>query len=138
MMRVVSFAVTIAAALAGCGIPADTPDNAAALADIRSHRGGREVVVEGPVTRVFSPSGSASGTHERFDVRVESGGAAEDFLVADNITVGSPAPVRRGDDVVVKGVLELDPSGPVIHWTHHDPRFGHAGGFVQLNGKKYD
>jgi uncharacterized protein DUF3465 len=137
MMRAFSLVVAVAAAIAGCAA-SNAPDNAAALADIRSHRGGEEVVVEGPVTSVFPSQSGESGTHERFVVRVGSGAAAQDVLVADNITVGSAAPVHPGDDVIVKGVLEVDASGPVIHWTHHDPRYRHAGGFVMLDGKKYD
>ena len=137
MTRIGPLAIAIAI-LTGCANAGTRPDNDAALSDILAHRSGDEVVIEGAVTRVFRPSRGESGEHERFIVRIGSGAAEQDVLIADNITVGVPAPVRPGDDVVVKGVLEVDPSGPVIHWTHHDPRFRHPGGFVMLNGKVYD
>jgi len=47
-------------------------------------------------------------------------------------------PLRRGDDVTGKGVLALDFGGPVIHWTHHDPRFRHDSGFIQAHGRMYE
>jgi len=138
-MRRSALHVAIAAAvLAGCVSSAVRPDNAAALAEIAARRSGDEVVVEGTVTRVFQESRGETGVHEHFDIRISSGVDEQDIDVADNITIGRKAPVRRGDDVIVKGVLETDPSGPVIHWTHHDPSFRHPGGFVVVDGKVYD
>jgi hypothetical protein len=128
-----------AALLSGCALlHADRPDNAAALALIHAHRSGDEVVVEGTVTRTERASHGPSGVHERFDVRIASDGTSQDIAVADNVSVGTAAPVRPGDDITVKGVLEIDSSGPVIHWTHHDPRFRHPGGYVIVHGTKYD
>jgi hypothetical protein len=123
---------------AACSAGTDRPDNAAALADIRAGRSGDEVVVQGVVTRVYSTARGESGSHERFDVRIASDSASQTVFVADNITVGEAAPVRDGSDVIVKGVLEIDPAGPVIHWTHHDPRMRHPAGFVEVQGKRYD
>lgn len=129
---------SIAGLLAACSGSATHPNNAAALTDIQARRSGDEVVVEGMVTRVYRPSSGDSGIHEHFDIRIASGVAEQDIAVADNITIGAPAPVQRGDDVIVKGVLEIDPSGPIIHWTHHDPQFRHPGGFVIVHGNMYD
>ena len=134
-LRALAFAVTIAAGACGSGV---RPDNAHALDDIQSGRSGDEVIVEGIVTHVGHTSRGETGAHEHFDIRISSGAAEQDILVADNITVGVQAPVKRGDDVVVKGVLEVDPSGPVIHWTHHDPANRHPAGFVMVGGRMYE
>ena len=130
-------AILALAAAAACGSGV-RPDNAQALDDIQNGRSGDEVIVEGLVTHVGRTSGGESGTHEHFDIRITSGAAEQDILIADNITVGVQAPVKRGDDVIVKGVLEVDPSGPVIHWTHHDPENRHQAGFVMLGGRIYE
>jgi hypothetical protein len=137
-MKSANFAALAAAMLAACTSSSDSPDNAAVFAAIQTGRSGGEVIAQGLVTLVFPSSLGPSGLHERFDIRIGSGVAEQDIAVADNITVGEPAPVHRGDSVIVKGVLELDPSGPVIHWTHHDPRFRHPSGFVEVGGKKYE
>lgn len=130
-------ALLAAAFVAACGAGIKS-DNAAAVADIEAGRSGDEVTVEGVVTRVGRDSNGETGTHERFDIRIGSGAAEQDILVADNITVGMQAPVKRGDSVIVRGVLEIDPGGPVIHWTHHDPANRHEGGFVMLDGRMYE
>jgi hypothetical protein len=132
------FAAAAAFLAAGCGGSPDQPDNAAAFADIQSARSGDEVVVDGIVTRVEPSLPGPSGLHEEFDILISSGAAEQDVAIADNISIAESAPLRRGDHVIVKGVLEIDTSGPVIHWTHHDPEFRHAAGFVEVGGKKYD
>lgn len=128
----------LTAALAGCALGGIRVDNAGALDEISQGRTGSEVTVEGAVTQVLTTSSGTQGAHERFVVAVKAGSAEQDILVADNITVGRAAPVRRGDDVIVRGELAIDPTGPVIHWTHHDPRGRHESGFVRLNGQLYD
>jgi hypothetical protein len=136
--------VALAAALCtACSNPgawgtahADPPNNAAALDDVAAGRGGEEVVVAGTVMRVYAPRRSSSGVHERFVLALT--GSSARMLVADNLTIGQAAPLHAGDHVIVKGVLELDPSGPVIHWTHHDPRFRHPGGYIEVGGKVYE
>lgn len=135
---IAAIAALVTFALGGCAGGGEHPDNSSALAAVQAGHSGGEVVVEGVVTRVRRPSHGETGTHERFDIRVGSGAAEQDIEVADNTTIGTAAPVRPGDDVIVKGVLEIDPAGPVIHWTHHDPSFRHTGGYVIVHGKMYD
>jgi hypothetical protein len=127
----------LAAALSGCSLGVKA-DNVGALDAISQGRSGSEVTVEGAVVRVDATSSGAQGAHERFVVAVKAGNAEQDILVADNVTIGRAAPVRRGDDVIVRGELAIDPSGPVIHWTHHDPQGRHESGFVRVNGELYD
>jgi hypothetical protein len=127
----------LAAALTGCslGVKADNPG---ALDAISHGHSGSEVTVEGNVVRVFATTSGAQGAHEQFVVAVKAGNAEQDILVADNVTIGRAAPIRRGDDVIVRGELAIDPTGPVIHWTHHEPRGRHESGFVRVNGQMYD
>jgi hypothetical protein len=132
-----SKALLLAVVLAGCG-SSDRPDNAAAFEAMHAYRSGDEVVVEGLVLRVEPSAMGPSGAHEHFTVRVVSAGQTVDVDVADNVTIGEMAPVKTGDDVIVKGVLEMDPSGPIIHWTHHDPELRHVSGFVEVGGNRYE
>jgi hypothetical protein len=141
--RVVETALTALAALAvlavcGCALNGGNADNAGALNAIAQGRTGTEVIVEGDVLRVLSTSDGENGAHERFVVAVKSGGDEQDILVADNISIARAAPVRAGDVVTVKGELAIDPTGPVIHWTHHDPRGRHEAGFIRDHGVIYD
>jgi hypothetical protein len=125
-------------ALASCSLGGANPDNAGALDAIARGQSGAEVTVEGAVVRVLATHSGAQGVHEQFIVAVRANNAEQDVLVADNISIGRAAPVHTGDDVTVRGELAIDPSGPVIHWTHHDPRGRHQSGFVRLGGVLYD
>jgi Protein of unknown function (DUF3465) len=130
--------IVFGCALASCSLGGVNPDNAGALDAIAHDQSGTEVTVEGPVLRVLATHSGAQGVHEQFIVAVRANNAEQDVLVADNISIGRAAPVHAGDDVTVRGELAIDPSGPVIHWTHRDPRGRHQSGFVRLRGVLYD
>jgi len=87
---------------------------------------------------MLRPEYGRDGEHERFVVTVSDGSHSADILIAHNVGIAPYVPLRRGDDVTVKGVLALDFGGPVIHWTHHDPRFRHDSGFIQAHGRMYE
>ena len=113
---------------------------AASNADVErafaEHRSGIEVTAQGTVTRVLSEATGPSGSHQRFIVRL--GAASQTVLVENNVDIGKRVPVAIGDEVVVHGEYVWNEQGGLIHFTHHDPRGTHEGGFVQLNGKMYD
>ncbi len=72
--------------------------------------------------------------HESFVVR----SAVGPIEVVDNVSIAPPLAVRSGDHVEVSGEMVHDPGHiPVVHWTHHDPRGQHAGGFIRWNGRLY-
>jgi hypothetical protein len=96
-----------------------------------------EVRYSGTVTTEprFFTSRHSHREHEQFDARAGDGST---FRVVDNVTVAPRVPVHPGDYVTVQGELIHPGSGPpMVHWTHHDPRGRHAGGFVELNGHVY-
>jgi Protein of unknown function (DUF3465) len=121
-----------------CAGASSRPDNAAALRDIQAGRSGSEVVVQGPVTRLMGAQAGPAGVHERFAVQVSGDGMSRQVLVADNISIAQAAPLHSGDIVTVKGELAFNSAGPVIHWTHRDPRLHHRPGFIEVSGKMYE
>lgn len=72
--------------------------------------------------------------HQKFLLQV-----ANDLtlLVSHNIDVAERVPVREGDTVKVQGEYVWNNRGGVIHWTHHDPKGRKAGGWIEVNGKRY-
>jgi hypothetical protein len=128
----------ICSAASACSIAPPQADNARAIADIGAHRAGSEEVVEGEVISVLGNSQGPSGVHERFVVDVRGGATSIPLYVTDNISVAAVAPLQRGDHVVVKGELAFNDYGPLLHWTHRDPRLRHAPGFVQVGGHVYE
>jgi hypothetical protein len=130
--------VAIAFLLAGCSLAPPPPDNGAALREIAARESGAELVVQGRVLRVYPSAEGPSGTHERFVVQVQSGTSSLGLFVADNVSIASAAPLHPGDEVVVKGELAFNDLGPVLHWTHRDPRLRHQPGFVEVGGHLYE
>lgn len=124
--------------LCGCSLAPPSADNATALREIAANDSGAELVVQGRVVRVLPESAGPSGEHERFVVHVTSGTSSLDLFVADNISIAAAAPLRLGDEVVVKGELAFNDLGPVLHWTHRDPRLRHQPGFVEVGGHVYE
>lgn len=73
--------------------------------------------------------------HEAFEVRSNDGARLQ---VVDNLSLAPRIPVAVGDRVVVQGELvPYGACGPLVHWTHHDPRGRHPAGFIEWNGRRY-
>jgi len=118
-----------AAVLVGCaGGPVTVSQ---AMANCARGASGVEVVASGTVSKMLGSYRSRSGTHEGF-VLNSSGFALH---VEDNTTITGPIPLKIGEPVSLQGQYECNDG--VIHWTHHDPRMRHIGGFITAGGKTY-
>ena len=115
----------------GAHAPATNPQ-ATAYADWQS---GDQVRGSGTVTRVLSDDNDGS-RHQRFIVEVSPG---RTVLIAHNIDLAPRvSSIRVGDAVSFFGEYEWNDRGGVIHWTHHDPRGSHPGGWIEHNGRRYE
>jgi len=97
-----------------------------------------EVQWSGTVTSAasFFRGSSTHRTHEQFDVRRDDGAI---FRVIDNVDLAPRVPVVPGDRVTVRGELVAARSKlPIVHWTHHDPRGVHPGGWIEHAGRHYE
>lgn len=94
------------------------------------------ILVEGRavVARVL-PDDESGSRHQRFIIDLDSD---HTVLVAHNIDLAPRAPVRVGDLVGFKGQYEWSEQGGVIHWTHHDPGDRRPGGWIEVDGKRYE
>lgn len=96
---------------------------------------GTQVRGQGVVSRVLADDNDGS-RHQRFILRLASG---QTLLVAHNIDLAPRLPaLKNGDTVRFYGEYEWNDRGGVVHWTHHDPRGQHAGGWLELNGRRYE
>jgi len=72
--------------------------------------------------------------HEAFDAQSDAG----TLEVVDNVSIAPRCPVHVGDRIEVRGEMVHDRGQPpIVHWTHHDPRNRHPGGFIRLRGQVY-
>jgi len=110
-------------------------DGAKSIADaFKTKRSGFMTEVGGEVTRVLADDDEGS-RHQRFLVSLSN---RHSVLVAHNIDLAPRVPLEEGDRVRLFGQYEWNEKGGVLHWTHHDPGGRHEGGWIELDGKRYE
>lgn len=96
---------------------------------------GDQVRGSGNVWKILSDDNDGS-RHQRFIVKLSTG---RTLLVAHNIDLAPRVrSLKVGDMVSFYGEYEWNDRGGVIHWTHHDPRGSHVGGWVEHSGRRYE
>jgi hypothetical protein len=72
--------------------------------------------------------------HQKFLLVLSNGTTV---LIAHNIKIADRVPVSAGDTVKVHGEYIWNPRGGLIHWTHRSDTPYHEGGWIELNGVRY-
>lgn len=137
MFRLAGIAA-LAIALTACssGNSKQAPDNGRVCQVYSGQQSHAEVVASGTVVDVLGLRRGPSGTHEGFLLRL-SGACDLLVKVETNTDLTGPVPLQPGENVQVKGEYEYNAMGGVIHWTHHDPRGRHDGGYVIAGSRTY-
>ncbi|MBC5809786.1 MAG: DUF3465 domain-containing protein [Candidatus Eremiobacteraeota bacterium] len=133
--RFVGFALTVA--LAACA-PAAADPNAAVYDAWRAQRSRLEVTARGDVARDLGLRRGPSGLHEGFLLHLRgAGGHGLTVRVETNVDITGPVAVHAGDAVEVRGEYVYDARGGLIHYTHHDPRLRHPGGYLRVGDRTF-
>ncbi|HET9394104.1 MAG TPA: DUF3465 domain-containing protein [Candidatus Rubrimentiphilum sp.] len=116
-------------ALTSCAVGPQTVEQA--MASCARGASAVEVVASGKVAQLLGTFSSPTGQHEGFTIHSKS----MTIRIEDNVSITGPIPLTKGEPVTLQGVYECNDG--VIHWTHHDPRGRHMGGYIQAGGKIY-
>jgi len=73
--------------------------------------------------------------HQKFILTLPNGITV---LISHNIDLAPRIDtIKIGDQVAFYGEYEWNNKGGVIHWTHHDPKKKHIGGWLKHNNRIY-
>lgn len=120
-------------ALAGAG---DSVAGADVLIAEAFHNGRSNVHLggEGRVGRIL-PDDNKGSRHQKFLLELESG---HTLLIAHNIDLAPRVEnLREGEQLEFYGEYQWNQQGGVIHWTHHDPKGVHPGGWLKYQNRVY-
>lgn len=94
-----------------------------------------QVLGSGIVERLLADDLKGS-RHQRIIVREPSGAT---LLVVHNIDLAPRIDgIKLGDKLSYFGEYIWNKKGGLVHWTHHDPKGKHIGGWLEHNGKRYE
>lgn len=120
-------------ALGKVGVGVDGGDVLIAEA-FRSGRTNLQLGGMGKVVHIL-PDDNKGSRHQKFLVELESG---HTLLIAHNIDLAPRIDgLQKGELLEFYGEYEWNQKGGVIHWTHHDPRGEHPGGWLKYQGRIY-
>lgn len=89
---------------------------------------------QGRISRVLRDDNEGS-RHQKFILELDDG---HTVMIAHNIDLAERIPARENLSVRVRGRYEWNDRGGVIHWTHHDPDGQLQGGWIEVDGIRYD
>ncbi len=72
--------------------------------------------------------------HQRFLIALSNGTTV---LVANDLHYGERVPISEGDLIRLRGEYVWNERGGVMHWTHRSDEPRHEGGWIELNGHRY-
>ncbi len=105
---------------------------------MQAKQSGEMVTLVATVVKVL-PDDNDGSRHQRLLLEIETRNAPFDtVLIAHNIDLAPRVPASEGDELTVRGQYEFNERGGVLHWTHHDPKQWREGGWIELNGERYE
>ena len=99
----------------------------------RDHAIKREITVQAYVKKLLAPD-TEGLPHQKFLIQLSNGST---ILIAHDLKMAPSVPIKESDIVRIHGEYIWNKLGGLIHWTHHTDTPRHEGGWIDLNGVRY-
>lgn len=106
------------------------------VADAARRRQSDVILEDAGVVVKILPDDQVGSRHQRFLLDIDESDVT--VKVAHNLDLAPRVPVRAGQRLRFKGEYEWNELGGAIHWTHHDPKQWRPGGWIEVDGKRYE
>lgn len=121
--------------LGGCGQGEAPISNDRLIETFESGRTGIWASGQGPVVQILGDQEIGGEMMQRFTVRLNEELVVQIRHSLDN---AERVPVERDDEVQFQGYYEWEARGGFISLTHNDPNQPGSGGFIRVDGTRYD
>ena len=112
------------------------PDSASPVGRLHAQRQSDQIITDTGIIVKCLPDDNEGSRHQRLLVEVDRTDIT--IKVSHNIDLAPYIKCREGDRITFKGEYEYNDLGGVVHWTHHDPKQWREGGWVEVNGERYE
>ena len=113
-----------------------TRDSVSPVGRCHAARQSDQIITDTGIIVKCLPDDNEGSRHQRLLVEVDRTDIT--IKVSHNIDLAPYIKCREGDRITFKGEYEYNDLGGVVHWTHHDPKQWREGGWVEVNGQRYE
>lgn len=111
-------------------------DSASPVGRLHAARQSDQIITDTGIIVKCLPDDNEGSRHQRLLVEVDRTDIT--IKVSHNIDLAPYIKCREGDRITFKGEYEYNDLGGVVHWTHHDPKKWREGGWVEVDGQRYE
>lgn len=112
---------------------AAAPGGGGPVAEARAARTESRIVEDRGVVKKLLPDDREGARHQK--LLVEAGGGT--VLLVHNIDLAPRIETKPGEAISFRGEYIWNEQGGLVHWTHHDPRGRHEGGWVKVGDRTF-
>lgn len=111
-------------------------DAASPVGRLHAARQSDQIITDTGIIVKCLPDDNEGSRHQRLLVEVDRTDIT--IKLAHNIDLAPYIKCREGDRIKFKGEYEYNELGGAVHWTHHDPKQWREGGWVEVDGQRYE
>ena len=115
------------------GAAADPGSGRGPVAAARAAKAESRIVEDRGIVKKLLPDDRDGDRHQKLLIECGDG----TILLVHNIDLAPRIETKPGDAIAFRGEYIWNEQGGLVHWTHHDPRGRHEGGWVRVGDRTF-